>query len=354
MTIRGVLSEARRNLCTGVARAGLWAAVTLVVVGLLSLADVATVRGMEREARAYQAAAANARKLAAVGQIDGAVCDALTLSSTVQAAGAIRLIDPITVDQAPDVPLTAYEVSPGLGRVITDNDTNRLGVWVEASLADALAIGEGGVLTVSHISMPIAGVFAWPDDGRDARLSFAVLIPVAPDATFDECWLKAWPVFDANDQLLRSTAVVTSMPTPVQVTQLNKSLGVAFDANRMFLERVTSNVRWASPAAMLVIGFVSSRLRRLEYAAALHAGQARGALLLGVGVEALVWAATGACIAVVVDLIAIRIMAFVSACPVWLLSAGVAMNSFIGAIAGALLGAVVIREKDLFRYFRTR
>jgi hypothetical protein len=278
----------------------------------------------------------------------------LTQSSTIQAAGAIREIDPIEIHQAPRVPLTAYEVSVGLSPVIGINDADPIGVWIEAGLAQALMINQGDILSTSFGNMPIAHVFTWPNDGRDARFSFAVLLPVVSNAVFDECWIKSWPVVDDNDQLLRSTVMVSSSMASGQVTQLNKNLGITLDANRLFHERVTRHCLWAAPIAMLVIGFVAPWLRRLEYATALHARQARSALLLGMEIETLIWASTGALVTLVVDMAGIRAMRLAQAWPVWLSCVQVVIWSLLGVVTGALIGTSLIKEKHMFRYFKIR
>ncbi|MDR1387965.1 MAG: hypothetical protein LBJ44_10385 [Propionibacteriaceae bacterium] len=354
MTIRSVLSEVWRNVSSGTTKAVLWAVLTGAMLTLLSLVDAAAIRDVERQALAFQAAAADVRKLPAAGQIDGAACDGLARVPTVGAAGAVREVDPIQVQQAPGTPLTAYQVTVGLGSVIGLDGADPLGVWIEAGLAQSLLVAPGDVLTTAEGDLPVAAVFTWPDDGRDIRFGFAVLVPRVPDVAFDECWIRAWPVVDDNDQLLRSTVVVSSSMAAVQIGQLNKNLGVELDAHRLFQKRVTRHVQWAAPLAMLMIGFVASWRRRLEYASALHAGQLRGDALLGTGLETLVWAATGALVALAGDLVGIRVLGIAQVKAVWLLGARMVAWSVAAALSGTLLGAWLIRERDLFHYFRTR
>ncbi|MDR1077272.1 MAG: hypothetical protein LBL55_01125 [Propionibacteriaceae bacterium] len=354
MTVRGVLSEVWRNVSSGTTKAVMWALLTGALLTLLALADAATIRDLEGQAQAFQVTAANVRKLPAPGRIDPAACDGLISASTVGAVGAIREVDPIQLSQAPGLPLTSYQVTVGFGPVIGLDSADPVGVWMEAGLAQALLVDRGDILTTAAGELPIAAVFTWPDDGRDARLGFAVLLPRAPDVAFDECWVRAWPVVDDNDQLLRSTVIVSASPVAAQIAQLNRNLGAELDANLLFRQRVTRHVQWVAPLAMAMIGFVASWRRRLEYASALHAGQARGAALLGVGLETLVWAATGTLLALVADLVGIRLLGLIQVGSVWLLGIRVVVWSATAAAAGALLGAALIREKDLFRHFRTR
>ena len=327
---------------------------TIVVLALLGLAGTASLREIEAQAQVFRASGADVRNLAADGQVDGAACDRLAGVSTVRAAGALRAVAPVVISQAPDVPMTAYEVTVGLGSILGVAPTATPGVWLEQGLADALMVRSGSMLATSDGLTPVDAVFTWPNDGRDARFGFAVLVPVATDRSFDECWMEAWPIVDGNDQLLRSVITVSEAQVPAPIGQLNKNAGTTLDTNRLYHQRVTRHAAWVGPVAFLVMGFLASWRRRLEYAAALHAGEDRGALLLGVALETLVWAATGGLVALVVDAVGMRLLRLEGRWPVSRILADVVWWSLTGAIVGAVAAACLIREKDLFRFFRTR
>lgn len=354
MTIRAVLSEVWRNVATGTTKAVLWALVTAVALTGFTVADAMTLRGIERDALRFHEAAADARKLATPGQIDAATCDRLAGTSTIQAAGAVRETGTTTVDQAPDVPLTTYQVSPGLGAVVGVAAPQPYGVWIEAGLAESLGVRRGDLLTTRAGPMPVAATFTWPDDGRDARLGFAVLVPVVADYPFDECWIRAWPAVDANDQLLLSVMTVSVSGTLAPISQINKNYGTTLDSYALYRGRVTRHVVWVAPLFFLVVGFIASWRRRLEYAAALHARQSRGALLLGVAAETATWASVGALITLTADAAAVRTLGFAQTTPAWMIAANTVWWSALAAVVGALAGATSIREKDLFRFFRAR
>jgi hypothetical protein len=318
------------------------------------VADVVTVARIERDVREFQAAAANVYKLPSNGQVDGRGCDALWGTSTIQASGAMREMAPITVEEAPLVPMTAYEVSLGFGAIIGIENQQLGGVWMEAGLAQLLGIGPGGALTTKNGPLPVAAVYDWPNDGRDIRFGFAILVPVAADRLFDECWIRAWPLVDENEKLLRSTLVVTSESYPVLIGQVNRNFGVSMDANQLYVERITWHIIWVGPLVLALIGFVATWRRRLEYSAALHAGQGRGAFMLGVVIETGVWVIFGTVLALMVSLVVIRVIGLNETWPVWLSGAIVAWWVVVGALLGAVGAAVMIREKGLFQFFKTR
>jgi hypothetical protein len=342
-------------VATGTTRAVTWSVVVAAALTVLTVADVATIRGIEQSAQQFQAAAANVRTLPAPGQIDGQTCERLDTVVTIEAAGAMREIPPLAIDQAPGVPMTAYEVSVGFAQVIGVQAPEPVGVWMEQGLADALQVVPGDDLASGATPVTVAATFAWPQDGRDARLGFAILIPVASaDAYFDECWIRAWPIAEENDGFLRSTVVASQNSAFGIVAQLNRNYGTTLDANALFHERLTRHVALLAPFICFALGFVTIRIRRLEYASSLHAGQPRGALLLGATTETVVWALTGAAVTLVVDAAAIRWLHLGQMAPAWLTCARVVCWSLVATILGAITSASLVREKHLFRLFRIR
>jgi len=140
------------------------------------------------------------------------------------------------------------------------------------------------------------------------------------------------------------------------------TLAVADARNIVALEQRAAEfgdraTRFALPAAALagvLLGFVSVRLRRLEFASALHMGQSRRSQLACVLVETAVWSVAGlvlsGCTLVVAahlgnpgnpgDVLGIGTPGLVASVP--------------AALAGAVLALVRIREEYLFRYFKGR
>ncbi|MDR0782638.1 MAG: hypothetical protein LBE83_02640 [Propionibacteriaceae bacterium] len=354
MKVSGVLSEAARNVSTGTTKAVTWALATTVILTLLTLADVVTIMRIERDVQTFQATAANVHKAPAPNQIDGFGCDALAGVSTIKASGAIRERSTITIDQAPLVPMTAYDVTYGFGRVIGIDNLDVPGVWVEAGLAQLLAVSPGATLSTKDGPLQVAGVYDWPNDGRDIRFSYAILVPVVAAQPFDECWIQAWPIIDDNDKLLRSTQIVTSEAYPILIAQVNRNYGVTMDANRLYSERITWHTIWVAPLFLGLFGFLATWRRRLEYSAALHARQARGAFMLGVAIETAVWALTGAGLTSMIDLVVIRLIGLREIWLVWLGGVIIIWCSLVAGLVGGVCASALIREKGLFRFFKTR
>ncbi|MDR1078345.1 MAG: hypothetical protein LBL55_06760 [Propionibacteriaceae bacterium] len=355
MRLRSVVSEAWRDLTSGAARALLWALCLIGLAGLLTALDLSIVNGLQRDAAAYQAGAANLRLSLAQGAVDGAACDRLALSASVAAAGAIRPGPAIRLSAAPDTPVGSFAVTPGFGPVLGLSLPLKAGVWVDSGLAESMGLAVGDRLDSDQGVIEIVGVFAWPSDGRDARLSFALLLPETALEMYDECWIRAWPVIDDNDILLRSVALVDAGSNrPPMIDQANKSLGSKMDAHALFSSRPT---RWAALVAGLVglgLGFASIRRRRLEQASALHCGQRRVDQLLSLSLQTWAWALPALLVVEVASLVLIRVWAMPDPDAVWLTVAGVPLWAGLGAWAGGLIAAGLTREKHLFRYFKTR
>jgi len=349
-----VVSEAKRDVVSGTARVvvGFFC---LAVLGLvLGLADLLTVDGLQRQAADFVAAGAATRGIAVPGSIDGGACDGLAKVSTVQASGAVASGEPLHLLAMPTVALQTYRVTPGFAAVVGIDDPLPGGVWLDDGLAGVLGAHVGDRLATAAGTMTVGGIFAWPQDGRDQRLSFAVLLPQPAAGLFDECWLKAWPVVDANDILLRATQVTTPGASPALIAQINKTLGVSLDANRLFLTRVT---RWAAPVLLLIglaLGFAMARVRRLEYASTLHAGQAKSDQLLTCALETLVWILPATLVALAGLWATARVLAIQDAVGVVAIAARGPLLAAAGALIGALAACASAREKHLFQLFKNR
>jgi hypothetical protein len=202
---------------------------------------------------------------------------------------------------------------------------------------------------------PIAGVFTHPDDGRDSRLSSAVLLPGDSAEPFDECWARAWPQSGATDALLRSTASSTAgSASSLSMGQLNATLGSVSPSVADHGQRLT---RWApamSASLAALLGVASVRRRRLELSGARQAGQSRSAQLAVIVVETSAWAVCGALIAV--GIAAAPLLSgsgsLIDAPARLLVAAPVAGAT--SAILAAALTTLSIRRRDLVRWFKDR
>ena len=182
----------------------------------------------------------------------------------------------------------------------------------------------------------MAGVFDWPNDGRDMRFAYAMIAPAASSGgVFQECWAKQWPQSDQMDELLLSTA--TKNPKSEMrpgVTALNKGFDAHYDAQKGYLTRVT---RW-----MPYLGL------------ALHSGESKGAQLLGIELESLIWAGVGTlATCALLSAYALR-MSQSDPLAVLLAAVRTPLVLLAGVLVSSLLTGSVIRQTQLFRYFRNR
>lgn len=279
----------------------------------------------------------------------------------VEAAGALRQSADVRIDSLPGTTFEAYEVTSGFGHILGLNgnedgndDSNGGGVWISRDLAESLGLARGSTVRAEGLPTRVAGVFDYPNDGRYARLSHAILVPVPRGAgAFDECWMSTWPQSPDAGGILRSV-VIPAQGSEIAVSQLNRSLAAHFEADASFAERQT---RWAPLVTVsggFLLGLAWARRRKLEYASSLHAGQSRAALTTGVVLETLVWALLGAVLAgIAMWWAALTLMPEEVD---WLLPLLVppVLSAAVGAVIGSLSGALWMRESDLFRYFKER
>lgn len=198
-------------------------------------------------------------------------------------------------------------------------------------------------------------MYQWPNDGRDTRFAYAMLVPAAVDEGFEECWVRQWPVSDQTDGLLYSTLTVrdTDGSSTAGVTQLNKAYDARWDPAAAYGSRLTRWTPLAGLAVGMLIGVLSVRRRRLEYAGALHSGQAKADQLLGIGVETLIWAMP-ATIAALSLLAAAAVRLAADPAGVFLTAARTPLAVFAGVLFASLAAGLTIRENQLFRYFKHR
>jgi hypothetical protein len=350
-----ILSEAYRNIATGTAATLVLASLLATICAGLVITDARAIDDLRAQARRFHQADASVRTLNAEGRIDPVACDDLAHGGAVRTAGALAPAAPVTLLAAPANAIPGFRVTPGFGGVLGVRAVSATGVWISEELATTLGAAPGGRLATSTGELTIAGVFAWPEDGRDMRLGYAVLQPVPPSpAPMDECWADVWPSNPAADDLiLAATFVRPGASDPLMIGQANNSLGAAPDYPATFLARPT---RHALPGCLVVgmaLGFVAVRRRRLEYAAARHSGQRPMAQAATALLEISVWALAGlvACATA---------LAFVTTAPadgsraVFLIDLAGPVIAVPGSLLGALLALAMVREDQLFSYFQNR
>ena len=361
MRLSAILSEAARNIGHGTTRVVLFALLLGSIAGGLAVADALAVYTLESQAQTFRQSGAATRILQSESAIRGTVCDALANgSNSVSAAGALSETTPIDLAALPTTSIPAFRVSPGLVALM-GGAPEHAGAWISDTLAETLAVAPGEMLQTSTGMVTIAGIYPYPNDGRDNRLGFAMLIPVAADRTFDECWATAWPLGESTDLLLRSSAFAPGSTDALQIGQLNKTLGATFHGALAFDSRITKFAYPLIAVAGLSLGWASIRARRLEHAAALHAGQRRPEQLTTIIVETATWGLLGSAIAgilLLVPMIGSDLWgspapqpSTTSVLPIVIAALPIALGS---ALVGASIAAFTTRERHLFRYFKER
>lgn len=363
MRLGEVAREAWRDVVTGAGWAATSALVLAVlvggVVGLRAVALAADVRG----AADYVASGAATTVQRAEGRIDGRACDALAASEGVRASGALRRLEEGTVPAAlPGSAVPTYEVTAGFPAVVGSaaGATGSVGVVLSPSVQESLGLAPGDTLvTAAGTSVgpgpPVAGVYPYPDDGRDPDLEYALLAPTPDDGrAFDACWATVWPQREDTLAALRRTVLPgtgaddEARPT---VGQLNPRAGATFTPAAA--DPVTASLG-AALAAGVAVGAASVGRRRLSLASDLHVGVPRSAQVLGLVLQHGLWGAVGSCVAVAVGVVAVRGLGSADTVPIVVEAVGIAAMGLVGVLVGGAAAAALVRERSLHRYFRAR
>lgn len=170
MRLGSVLSEALRNIGSGVSRAFAMFLAVLLSGTLLGGYEAMTV--IDLESQAVQRINAYADVNAIVGgTVDGTACDRLSDAGdgmTGTLAGAMRAGEQVVPLATPGKDISSYDVTPGMIRLIAGNaKADVSGVWVPRDVAKDFGLAVGSALRTREGTTRVAGVFDWPNDGRD-------------------------------------------------------------------------------------------------------------------------------------------------------------------------------------------
>ncbi|BDR55159.1 hypothetical protein KIMH_12700 [Bombiscardovia apis] len=359
MRLSSICSEAWRNLTCGTAKLALMVVITAVLGLLMGGYEAATISTLQNQARTRVQAHADVKML--LGEhVDGVTCERLTQASGgPSSSGAFRKGPQITPLATPGMDLASFQITSGLLSILSTDPSVKVdpsGTWVSSDLARDFGLNVGSVLPTDHGDAHIAGIFDWPNDGRDTRLAYALVTPVAAsDGSFQECWAQQWPLSPDLDALMKVAQPVGGADSKgAATTLLNKGFDSHYDGLASYRARLT---RWMPYLAVVVgifMGVWSVIRRRLEYAGALHSGQDKGSQLLTVALETVIWLLLGTA-AAVGGLVA---LVYLTAPADQELIVLTALRSPVGLLAGTLIGALgaalSIRQSQLFRYFKNR
>ncbi|SEG82500.1 hypothetical protein SAMN04489712_11535 [Thermomonospora echinospora] len=355
MRARSVLTEASRNLATGTTRAALFGLALAVLAGGLAIADARSVMDLRRRAGDFVASGATVQVLVARNTTDAASCEGLSRVTGVRAAGALREADPVVLRAMSANPIPAFAVTPGLVRLLGGDPGARAGAWLPEELARTLRVTAGSTLATTAGTLTVAGTYAHPDDGRDGRLAYAVLLPRLPQGIFDECWVDTRPVSPSAKRTMYAAVKVDGESTePVNMEQLNAGMGLEFDGAAQFSARATRHALPACAVAGFVLGFAAVRRRRLELAGALHIGMPARAIMTMTLAETAAWALAAFALAAFALVAVVVTGTPVDGRQIYLIDVRGPAAAAVAALAGAACAALTIRERQLFRYFKDR
>jgi len=357
MTLAAIWREVWRDVVSGTSRTLTFALILAAVVLGLGATDIVTVRALTAAAERFQAAGASIITLDAPGRIDPAACSALASVSGVRAAGAIRAgTESLTPLALPSSTIPVIEVTPSLPEVLR-TQIGSAGVILSEQAAQTLTVRPGSELQTSETTATVAGVYGYPEDGRRPGLGFAALVPTTDGEAFDECWVDIWPTSPQTPALLQTTLLPDDETAAGQnptLTQLNTTLGTAFDGRSRFDVRVTRLAPWGVLGIGVGLGYLSVRLRRVPLASALHAGTTRQDLGAVVMLETLSWALPATLLAAVAIVVATKLGGDLDARHTVVLGSRTAVAGMAGPLLGSTFGYALTRERHLFRYFKDR
>ncbi|WP_322759658.1 hypothetical protein [Frankia sp. Cr2] len=355
MRLRSILSEAYRNIVTGTTRALLLGIFLAAISAGLAIVDARSIIDIEQKADDFVSSGGSVRVMVARESIDAAACERLSAISGVRSAGALKETDAVVLRVMIANPIPAYVVTPGLIEVLGGNAATRAGAWLPAQLAKTLGVQPGQELVTTAGTLSVAGIYDYPDDGRDSRLNYAALLPQLATGVFDECWAEVWPLSKTRDHLLYSALTVdVSSTDPVIIGQLNTSRGTQFDGVGAFTGRPTRYGLAGCGLAGLILGFVAIRMRRLEIAAALHLGESRCALLASLLIETAVWSFSAFILAACALVFGVIPRNTAASMNVYIIDICGPAAAALTALVGTVLASFTIQEKYLFGYFKSR
>jgi hypothetical protein len=113
-----VLQEAWRNLKSGAAKAGWLSGALILLVTLLSVAELSTIAALDQRARNYHDAGGSVRVLKVEAGIDPQRCDALPTTNGILSAGAVRTVAPIGIRSLSGITTPTFETTLGFQTVL--------------------------------------------------------------------------------------------------------------------------------------------------------------------------------------------------------------------------------------------
>ena len=346
MRLKAVLRETWRNVATGTSRCALISLLLSICAVACMCADLTQMTGLIGDARKWGESGASTYAIALQGGIDGAACEGLRSANGVLGAAALRQSsDRVRIASLPATEIPTYEASAHVAQVFaaTGMRKDNSGVIMSTAVARTYGAHAGTVLLlVGGARMRVSATFDWPSDGRQPTYGYAIISPGNDTKAYDTCLVRAWPVPDGIESLLRVSIRADA----------ESGVGAAASSTSARITRY-------APLLMFVIamalGFASVCMRRIEIASALHAGYPKTAMLLQLSLETLATVAAS-CVAClpVVAIVPLILTGSGDAMPVVAMLCRVPGAMSVGMLAGTAVGGMTIRERQLFAYFKAR
>ncbi len=358
MKFSEVRTEAWRNVVTSTTKSGMLCALLVVLSGGLMALDALAVRSMIYQVRDFKAAGGSTLIINSADAIDGYACENLIHQPQVEAAGAIRRSQKSLQPQAlPQTNIPLFNVTSGFTQIIAPDHsaTTSLGLLLSASAAKELQVEQGSNFGVQGQTVVARGIYSFPADGRASTLEYAALAETPTANIFDSCWVRFSQITEGSYQILRtSLAIQAPADAQVSIAQLNAKFGDQPAALLLYPKRASRYSAVFGLGIGIVLGFFAIRRRRLELASALHAGVPKKALLLQLMLETSFWV----CAAVAICLPVAYYIATISPEEIDAALLGSELRTLAAAVVGVFLGtasaAAILRESQLFAYFKDR
>ena len=362
MRLKAVLRETWRNVATGTSRCALISLLLSICAVACMCADLTQMTGLIGDARKWEESGASTYAITLQGGIDGAACEGLRSANGVLGAAALRQSsDRVRIASLPATEIPTYEASAHVAQVFaaTGIRKDNSGVIMSTAVARTYGAHAGTVLPlVGGARMRVSATFDWPSDGRQPTYGYAIISPGNDTKAYDTCLVRAWPVPDGIESLLRvsiradaesgvgaaasSTSAGTSgsNETPhAKISRINTMLGSHMPGPADFDARITRYAPLLMFVIAMALGFASVCMRRIEIASALHAGYPKTAMLLQLSLETLATMAAS-CVAClpVVAIVPLILTGSGDAMPVVAMLCRVPGAMSVGMLAGLRLG----------------
>lgn len=356
MRILDIIGEALRNISTGSSRAGMLALILVISSTALLSVDAASIGALQERAQNVRSQAGAIRVLVAENAIDPSACANLDKLESITEAGPIWQLDPIHLLALPRVEVPFFQLSPGVARMLDFPSARPGKIYIPESLAERWHARAGSRLDTSNGAVLVEGVYPYSeDDGRDPRLTNAIVVIGEIDQRASECWFSVWPPSNATDQYVYGAIAITGQgDSAPQIAPLNPTIGQRYDFTGEYTTRVTALTSAAVVVLFGSLGFSGVARRRMELAGNLHAGAHRRDVIAVVVAESFIWVAATAVVTFVFARLGAKVF-LRDVLPGYEISLAITLAIATGAgIIGAAIPAILTREDRLFSIFKSR